>query len=315
MHNISHNNSDRYVFILSLIASIIFWLLIKLSDTYSQNYVIDIHYNNVPIDKQITALIDTTLTVNISTDGYNFIENQLKGKLRAITINLKRCKIKKESKHIYSISSDDIKILLSEYLRVNETQLELYKPVLRFKMEKNGKKIVPVKAITNIGYKSQFGLYALTIKPEKVTVYGPVSMVDTIKTIFSEPVKKKAIDNDITLKATLHNPSPTLLNLDPQSVTLHLDVQKYTEAILDIPINLSHINVDLRTFPSTVKVSYHVAIKDYNSIHPNMFAIEPDIKGVNLNRAQKIQLKIIRKPDLVSQVRIEPQEVEFLIVK
>ncbi len=310
-----NRNSDRLVFFLTVVASLIFWFLIKLSDNYSQNYTFRLHYKNTPVNKQITALVDSTLTVYISTNGYNILENQIKSKLHSVTINLNRCKLIKEKKTVYSIKSDEIKILLSDYLGIPESQLTINKPDVRFVLEKLKKKKVAVTARTHFGFKSQFGLYALKIVPAFVTVYGPPSILDTLTALSTQMVKKDDLDKNTNIHCKIDNPSPTQLNLIPPTVHLNLDIEKYTEASKEIHIDLSRIKVNIRTFPSSVKVFYHVAVKDYNSVHPNMFTIEPDLKGIELSKNKKIKLKLTRKPDLVAQIRMEPTAVEFIIVK
>lgn len=310
-----NRNSDRLVFFLTVVASLIFWFLIKLSDNYSESYTFLLHYKNTPVNKQITTLIDSTLTVTISTNGYNILENQIKSKLHSVTINLKRCKLLKEKKNVYSIKSGDIKLLLSEYLGIPESQLTINKPDVHFILEKLKKKKVAVTARTNFGFKSQYGLYAIKIVPASVMVYGPPSILDTLTTLSTQRVKREDLSKNTKILCKIDNPSPTQLNLIPPTVHLNLDVEKYTEASMEIRIDVSHIKVNIRTFPSSVKVYYHVAVKDYNSVHPKMFTIEPDLQGIELSKYKKLKLKLTRKPDFVSQIRMDPTVVEFIIVK
>ncbi len=310
----SRGDSDRFIFILSLIASVIFWLLIKLSDNYSQNYTMLLKYKHVPVDKQLTKLVDSTLTVNISANGYNIFVNQIKGKLNIFTINLDKCKIIREKNNVYFINENNIKNILSDYLEIPETNININKRKLRFILEKTAKKTIKVKAVTDFKFKSQFGLYGLNVIPSSVIAYGPSSVLDTLKVVLTNLLTTTNLDKDVILNVALKNPSP-LLHFVPQKVKVKIDVEKYTEAFMNVPINVSGIIKDMRTFPSTTKVYYHVAIKDYNSVHPHMFDVEPDIKGVNLNEVSKIKLKIVRKPNIVSRVRLDPSEVEFLIVK
>ena len=52
----------------------------------------------------------------------------------------------------------------------------------------------------------------------------------------------------------LNNPLPGMLTFVPEHVKITVDIEKYTEAVLEIPVDVSNIKVNLRTFPSKVKV-------------------------------------------------------------
>ncbi len=307
--------SDRYIFLLSIAISLVFWFFIKLSDYYTENYVLRVDYKNIPVDMQLTSKVDTVLHINITSDGYKILGNLINGKLRKVTVDLKMCGSEKVKDNIYSVNMDELKNYLSGYLDIPENNISLTQPYLRFVLEKNKKKKVEVKVKTAFEFESQYGLYNIKVNPPQVTVYGPSSLLDTLSSVYTRTVEKKKLSADFKTEVQIENPDIKLLNIIPGMVEIDVDVEKYTEAVLEIPVDVSKLNINLRTFPSKIKVYYHVAIKDYNSVHANMFEIVPDIEGVDLNSAGKISLKLVRKPKLISQVRMVPQEVEFLMVK
>ncbi len=310
-----NGNFDRMVFILSLLTAAIFWFFIKLSDTYSKSYNLRLQYFNTPINKQLTQRIDSTLTISITANGYLLFENLIKKNLNHVNINLKNCAIEHERSNVYYIEKGNVKKSLSEKLGIPENDIEILKPKLRFVLEKTQRKKLKVKAKVNLKFKSQYGLYHLETKPAYVTVYGPKSILDTMKTIYTTKLLRENLDADLNTSIKIDNPEPKQLRLKPVEVMIKVDVEKYTESGLDIPINLSNIRFRMRTFPKEVHVFYQVAIKNYNEVHAGMFRIVPDIEGVDLDKVQKLNLKLLRKPTFVDHVRFEPSQVEFLIIK
>ncbi len=307
--------SDKMVFILTLIISMAFWILIKLSDDYSESYIISVQYENIPVNKQLTKLIDSTFTLTLNTSGYNLLENKIKKRLERITIDLNQCKPEQISGSIYQVKKNDLENYLSKRLGILENNIQVSKNALKFVLEKSNSKKVPVVAVTNLTFSPQFGLYALSVAPSQVTVYGPSSILDTLQNIHTNEVKRKDIDADMVIESALFNPVPSLLRISPDRVKITVDAEKYTESVIEVPVNLSGIPFNIRTFPSKVKVYYHIALKDYNLINGNSFVVKPELKGVDLHKVDRIKLKVSRKPEFVTGVRTDPPEVEFLIIK
>jgi YbbR domain-containing protein len=307
--------SDRYIFLLSIAISLIFWFFIKLSDRYTESYMLKVDYKNIPVNMHLTSKVDTLLHINISSDGYKVLGNLINGKLREVVVDLKKCGYDKFAGNVYTVNIEELKNYLSGYLDVPEADITIAQPYLRFVLEKNAKKVVKLKVKTDFDFESQYGLYNIDIEPPEVKVFGPASLLDTLSAVYTQPLEKHNLSSDFSEQVKVENPYPALLNIVPANVNIVVDVEKYTEAVLDIPVDVSKQKVNIRTFPSKVRVFYHVALKDYNTIHANMFEVVPDLEGVDLKGTDKISLKLSRKPKLVSQVRMVPHEVEFLIVK
>jgi len=46
-----------------------------------------------------------------------------------------------------------------------------------------------------------------------------------------------------------------------------------------------------------------------------MFRVVPNLKNVDILKENKLQLELIKKPNFVGNIRLQPSEVEFLIIK
>ena len=305
---------DHLIFLICLLFAASFWLLIKLSDNYSVSYRMKIKYSHQPAGKLITALNDSTATVHFKSNGYNILDLMLHGSLDSLKVDLRQCDIKKDADGQYFINTANLRESTAQQLGVGDRDIEFSKPKLSFSMERLHKRKMKVSALLDLTFKSQFRLYSFKIIPATITVYGPNQIIDTLKGLNTVTIHLENLENSQKVKVNIHNPYPRMLRLLPPQVTVYLDVEKYTERSLQIPVDVSEIHPDIRTFPNTAAVNFNVFIRDYEKIHANQFKLIPNIKNINLRKVKKLRLELISKPKDISNERIVPSEVEFIIV-
>jgi len=79
-------------------------------------------------------------------------------------------------------------------------------------------------------------------------------------------------------------------------------------------INLPR-NVIISTYPKEVKVVYQVALKDYNKVPENSFRVQCDYKQTQDNGLDYLIPKLVDMPEIISDVKIVPNKIEFLLKK
>ena len=305
---------DHLVFLICLILAASFWFLIKLSDVYPVSYSMKVKYTHVPIGHLITSLKDSAVTVHFKSDGYNLLDLMLHRQLDSLTVDLSQSDLRKISGNEYYVTTASLRESTAQELGVNDRDLDFSKPRLGFFMERLHvlkKKVLPR---LDLQYKSQYRLYGYKVHPRLVKVYGPKKILDTLKNIQTEPIALENLGGDRKVTAKIHNPLPEMLRFYPSGVTVDLDVEKYTERSMKIPVDVSGIQPVIRTFPLLVTVNFNVFIRDYEKVHPGEFRIVPNIKNINLREVKKLRLEVVSAPKNVSNVRVVPAEVEFIIV-
>ena len=305
---------DHLVFIICLVLAASFWFLIKLSDVYPVSYNLKIKYTHVPVGKLITKLKDSTVTIHFKSNGYNLLDLMLHGQLDSLNGDLSQCDIRKISGQEYSVLTSSLRETTAQLLGVNDRDLEFSKPRLGFYMEhlhKTKKKVIPR---LDLKFKSQFRLYGYRVKPEKVEVYGPKQILDTLKTIHTRTLRLEDLAEDKKVKVAITNPDPKMLRFYPDKVTVTLEVEKYTERSLTVPVDVSEIKPAIRTFPMNITINFNVFVRDYEKIQPAQFRVVPDTKNIDLRTVKKLRLELVSAPKWVSNIRLVPAEVEFIIV-
>ncbi|GMT44828.1 MAG: hypothetical protein IEMM0006_0660 [bacterium] len=273
-----------------------------------------IKYNHQPAGKLITALNDSTTTVHLKSNGYNLLDLLLHGSLDSLNVDLRQHDIKKDADGQYFINTGSLRESTAQQLGVNDRDIEFSKSKLSFSMELLHKRKMKVSALLDLTFKSQFRLYHFKIIPATITVYGPDKIMDTLKGLNTAMIHLENLENSQKVKVKIHNPYPRMLRFLPPKVTVDLDVERYTERSVQIPVDVSEIRPEIRTFPNIATVNFNVFIRDYEKIRANQFKLIPNIKNINLRKVKKLRLELVSKPKNISNERIVPSEVEFIII-
>ncbi len=305
---------DHLVFLICLILAATFWFLIKLSDVYPVSYSLKIKYTHVPAGRLITSLKDSVLTIHFKSTGYNLLDLMIHRQLDTLNVDLTQCDLRNKNKNLYVVTTASLREITAQKLGVNDRDLEFSKPQLSFYMERLHrirKKIIPR---LDLKFKSQYRLYGYKIVPRTVQAFGPKKVLDTLNTLTTAVIRLENLGDDRKVKVAVFNPLPGTLRLYPPEVTVELDVEKYTERSMRIPVDVSKIKPDIKTFPPQVTVNFNVFIRDYEKVHASQFRIVPNVRNIDLRKVKTLRLEVVSAPKNVSNIRLVPPQVEFIII-
>ncbi len=311
----SRRQSSHFTFFVFIVISAIFWLLIKLSQEYSQTYNMKIEYKDIPVNRLLTKKIDSTVKFNIKARGFYLLELSLLHPDELI-IHLNNYTIHKADEDINYISTLPLKEKIAKLLDINLDDISFSKNVLSFLLETLHSKEVEVVGDINLKFEGSYNLYSQPkISPKKVMIYGTKETLDSIDVIKTKRLSLDNVRESRSLTVGLLNPDPELIRLDPEQVTVDLQVEKFTQSSLSVKVNTTLSSYNIETFPEKVTVYFNVALKDYEMIKASEFMISPDLTNVDIRTAQKLHLVVKKYPKLVRNIRIEPRDVEFIIIK
>ena len=293
-----------------LIAGLL-WLIIKLSDNYTVTVPFAIHYVDIPAS-QLVIDNNQEINVTVTTTGFKLLNYYIKGKKdRKIDISLKEVKYKKSEDRLYSYNSRFIDDKISEFLASNANEIMLTEDVQYFTMSRLASKRVKIVPATNFVFEKQYSYYGEPIStPDSITIYGAVEDVNRTKEIKTKVITKKNVNQNIVTRAKLD--LDERLNTDIDEVEVSVNVEKYTESAVVIPIDVPG-NFDLHLYPSKVNVKYIVAMKDYAIINSMSFKAIVDTTNMFFNDILPVELVLY--PNNTQIIGIEPKEVEYIIVQ
>ena len=133
-HRESKRQSSHFTFFVFIFISAVFWLLIKLSQEYSQTYNMKIEYKDIPANRLLTRKIDSTVKFNIKARGFYLLELSLLHPDELI-IHLNNYTIHKADEDINYISTLPLKEKIANLLDINPDDISFSKNVLSFLLE------------------------------------------------------------------------------------------------------------------------------------------------------------------------------------
>jgi len=307
------NNKKLRIFLLFLMLSFLFWMLIKLSKNYIADVEFNLTYTEIPQNKLLQNEPDKKIKLTINTIGFKLLGYSLKK--RNLNYSLSEIKRKRGSEY-YSLTKSNINFLQSQ-LSAETVVLNVIPDTLNFDF--GVKKSKKVKIIPNITleFKPGFNLIKnYNITPKNVTISGPTKIVDSINEINTEEIVWKDISESFENKIKLLIPHEGI-SLSTNEILVKGKVEKITQGSFNLPFKVINLpkNYIISTYPKEVKIIYQVALNDYNKISENSFKIQCDYKQTDENNLEYLIPVIVEKPEILFDVKIVPNKIEFLIKK
>lgn len=307
------------IYFICLVISVIIWFTIKLSDEYDTVIQIPITYTHLPKNKVLTSSSDTILQVEIIEKGVNLFRMLYLQGISPVPVSLRFLPVYPKGGVYQGIINPSLLIneiereknLLGKIVSIIPDTIYLY-----FEPERSRK--VPVTASFDLSYEKQFKRYgAVTFIPDSVTVRGPERIIDILDSVSLGEIKLERLSENYSgVRSFPYDSAYLNLTFNPNSVTYTIPVEKFTEAESTVPVKIINTSgLKVKTFPDKVTIFYNVALKDYPKVEPGMINAVADLSLVNLAEDDKIRVSLESYPSYIRISKIEPEKVEYIIIK
>ena len=297
---------------LFLVLSASFWFVNTLDKDKETQIILPIKYTGIPQNIGFSKHLPATLTLNLKDKGLKFItyyshnflplEIDLSGKF------LSRGSI--EITQEYLKSKVIAHLLPSSVLQgVSPSSFSTY-------YEQLSERELTVGFVSQIVLAPQYMLSNnIHISPNKIKVYGPKNVIDTMQFVPTEFTKLDHLSDSATLQCKLKYYKH--LRYQTDKVQIEVPVEQYTERTVRMPISIINCpsNIFIRTFPAYVNVTYSVGLSRFNSVSPKSLNVVIDYNDIQQTNYAKQKLKVVNNNKFISNFRMLPQEVEFLLEK
>ena len=310
---VQKNHKKLKVFLVFLLLSILFWSLIKLSKEYIADVEFELAYSDIPKNKLIQNEPDKKVKLTLKTVGFKLLNYGFKKRILDYTLTeIER----KGGSMYYSETRSNINYLQAQ-LSAETVVLNIEPDTLFFDLGVKRSKKIPVVSQVEFSFKTGFnfvGNYGLY--PKEITISGPEKVIDTIKEVKTINFKLQDISESFEKSIRLQLPNESVV-LSEEQVMVKGEVDKITDGSYNLGFRIVNLprNFIISTYPKEVKVVYQVALKDYNKIPENSFKIECDYKQTEDNNLDYLIPKLVEKPEIITNVKIIPNKIEFLIKK
>ena len=308
------NDRQLIVFLICLLIACALWFLNALSKDYSSTISYPVKYVNPPKNLFLSNKLPDKLELKVDAHGFTLLRHKLSLSFSPLVLNLTNItRDIRPSGDVFTVSSNSLIRRISEQVSNEITITDIQPDVLRIEFDSLKTKIVPVKPSLNTEFKPQFNykIPAYSV-PKEVKLTGPANVLDTINSIGTRYTAFTKVDSD--LEKTVELVIPDNVTALPSRVTLTIEVEKFTEKELNIPIQVKNKpdSVKVKLFPSEVKVLFTVGLSQFDKIKPSDFEASVDFNSA-VNGTDNIAVTIDKKPEVNQLIRYSPERVEFLI--
>lgn len=310
------NDKRVAAYLVCVAIATVFWFLNALSKTYTVKIIAPVQYVNFPNNKTLANNLPENFEMTVRAHGFTILRRKLIFLLGPFPFNVNEMtnnRMLENKKSNFAFPTRQFLTELSYQLSNDMEILSMSPDTLFFRYGQMGQKRVKVKPLLQVKLKKQYQISGeITTEPNTVVVNGPQSSLDTLQFVSTKLKEFNAVDESVSVKAEI-NPVKEFF-FDPQSVEIVVPVEEYTEAQRLVPVLLTDApaGVKVKLFPAKVKVSFLVGLSRFSEIHPEDFKLAvsyTDIEG----GIQRLRIKAVSIPAFLYDVKINTEEIEYLI--
>lgn len=308
-----------FIFLICFLISSFFWTLNNLSKNYTARISFPVKYIDLPTDQKLSQPLPQRIECTVNAYGFTLLRHKLRLSFSPILINVSelktRHKVSANNHYGFSASTEANRSMIVNQIS-NEIQvLNIYPDSLYFNFDPIIQRKFPVRPKVNITLLNQYMLkQAPYTNPDSVMVKGPEDVLDTLKYVSTREQEYKNLSHTVQRNVSIAGSDE--LQFTPRRVVLNIPVEQITEGTREIPLVIRHVpdSVELKAFPSSVKVSYKVGLSQYDQINANSFQPSIDYDSISTAR-QKLPVTMEKSPQNVISYDYYPREVEFILEK
>jgi hypothetical protein len=307
----SRANKEFLLFMFFLVISGAFWLLMTLNESYEQEIAFPVHITNVPKDIMLTSDEVDTVRVTVHDKGTQLISYLYDEKARHLKVNFRNYD---RGNGTGFIPAADLQKLVQQRLPQSAKVLSVKGDGLHIYYNTGASKRVPVRWSGHVTPEHMYFISHVDYSPDSVTIYASEHMLDSIKSVFTEPLNYTGFRDTLIVNCRLQKTRGVKMVPNHLSVTFYTDVLT-EESIEDIPVEGINMPEDkiLRTFPSRVTVSFVTGVNNYRNLKASDFSVVADYNEIKAHPSEKCNLYLRRTPSGISRATLLTTQADYLI--
>ncbi len=300
------------LFFFCLLFAVGAWMFFALSNRYVYQVQTLVRYVNFPDNKAFHSLQSDTIDLQIEGTGWQLLFSKLRINPQSVNVDLEKLK-----KQTFINLSDQLTTINKQFESAQKV-VNIRPDTLYFDFSSRSVKKIPIRLNYNIRFENHYGISdSVQLSPSYVTVTGPGNELEKIDYWYTDTLKLKNVTSNFSSKILLQKPVKANISIYPRLVDLKLMVDEYTEKVVDVPIVLLNNNEfrNVKLLPEKVKITFLTALSNYSKIAREDFEVSADLNNWKLKGYIQLPLVISKFPKFCKLVKIEPQNIDFIIQK
>ena len=306
------NDSREFLmFLFFLLISFVIWYLTTMNNVYEMKYTLKLQLKNLPETMIVTEPLPKEMEVVLKDRGDKLVEYRTRGRYKSLTIDYAQYPHSMGRTAIYG---SELTKLLSAGLASSTEIVSVSLDTLQFYVaDAHGVKL-PVRLQGDITANRQYVVERVTLSPDSVMVYAARQITDTMTAVYTSCVKLTELTDSVHQYLDLKSAGRGIC-YEPTDVKVNVAVSPYVSKSVQIPIvgYMFPYGTQLKTFPSKAKVTFRVSLNDFREVTEDKFSIQIPYAQVRDNALGKVALRLNHVPENITDVVIEPAEVDYLI--
>lgn len=307
---LSEKSREFFIFLFFFLVAGGFWLLQTLNNDYEAEFAIPVRLRKVPDNIILTSEPASKLHISVKDKGTVLLNYMLGKSFYPVTIDF--TEYLNEDSHVKIPASRFVNEVMGQ-MKASTQLLSIDPDTLEYIYSTGASKRVPVRLNGSLKADRQYFFSDTLFQPDSVTAYAPEFMLDTIHAAYTQYVALENISDTIYQQLLLQ--AQRGVKLVPSSIQMILPVDIYTEKTVEVSLQGVDFPIDktLRAFPSKVQITFQVGVSRFRDITADDFHIDVSYEELQTLGTNKYTVKLQNIPQGVSHVRINPEQVDFLI--
>jgi hypothetical protein len=288
------------------------WIITVLSNPYSYTVKGVLNFKNTPQKRAFHSLQSDTINITVNGSGWEMLFSKMNQQKKAITVDLRT--LENKSYVVLSSQLDDI----NSKKEIGKQVTGFYPDTLYFDFSNRKEKRVPVELVSAVKYQHQFSQSGdVTIKPAYVIINGPSDVIDKITAWKSDSLQLDSVGETVHTLLNLQTAKEGNVSIYPKNVQVTIPVDEFTEKTLLVPVKLIHNPnyYDVKVFPQKVRATFTTSLKRYTQIDEDFFEATADLDLWRQHGYKVLPVVLTKIPQFCKVVKIEPQNIDFIVKK
>ncbi len=299
--------ADRAILLICLGIALALWIPTKMAQVYKAEKKVFLDFR-LPPNTTFSRVPPKDMMVVVEGAGWNLLYDFVISAHVRLTYDLRYAKTFRLSRG--QLRTDILNRLFSDKLKI----VELNYDDLQFDLEPVLAKKVPVRFEGTLQFEKDYDLKSpLSLTPDSVTVAGPESQVALLTYVSTDSFFLDKITQSFSRRLSL-SLKPEW-SAQPDQVALDVQVEKFTEKSLFVPVTLPDHSDSIKYFPTQVRVVFQIGLSRYSEVSSLDFSIEAELDTTGALTPGSLPLLLSRQPAFIRNVRIFPETVDYLFVE
>ena len=176
-----------------LVIATALWFLNALNKTYVTEISYPVKYTDFPKGKLLVSELPEEMTLEIKAHGFALLRYKISTAFQPIVFNVNSYSngvIEKNDLLSFTVTTAEVKERINSQLNQDIELLNIKPESVTFEFSRFQTKTVPVIPQVTYTLKHQYILRKdITVTPDSLRIEGPASIVDTLRAIYTKPVK------------------------------------------------------------------------------------------------------------------------------